>query len=167
MKEYIWKSCSNFLIFRRVSKHWIVLVNLALLAWFWGNQIYLLLPKGGCLYKIYEYCIHFENEGFLVKVIEWSVFLLNLTILCPLKPSNGHETYMDIFRIENWIDSQIFIKIRGLWRYRWLDWYRGVTIKQLKVPGSEVDWNSYDFYLLPTKYILIPILNVISIPQSL
>ena len=32
---------------------------------------------------------------------------------------------------------------------------------------SGVDWDSYDFYSLPIKYILIPILNVIPIPQSL
>ena len=31
---------------------------------------------------------------------------------------------------------------------------------------SGVDWNSYDFYSLPIKYISIPILNVIAIPQS-
>ena len=32
---------------------------------------------------------------------------------------------------------------------------------------SGVDWNSYNLYFLPTKYILLPILNVIPIPQSL
>ena len=138
MKKHIWKSCSNFLIFKRVSKHWIVLGNLALAAWFWGNHIYPFLAKGGCSYTIFEYCNHFDNEGFVVKAIEWSVFLLTLTILCPLKPSNGHENYIEIFRIENWLDSQNFIEVRELWRYWWLDWCRGVTIKQLKVPESQV-----------------------------
>ena len=32
---------------------------------------------------------------------------------------------------------------------------------------SGVDQNSYDFYSLPIRYILLPILNVIPIPQSL
>ena len=47
-----------------------MLGNLALLAQFSGNQIYLFLAKGLCLSKNCEYNIHFANEGFVVKVIE-------------------------------------------------------------------------------------------------
>ena len=47
-----------------------MLGNLALLAQFSGNQIYLFLAKGGYVYKNCEYNTHFANEGFVVKVIE-------------------------------------------------------------------------------------------------
>jgi hypothetical protein len=32
--------------------------------------MYLFLTKGACSYKISEDCIHSDNEGFVVKVIE-------------------------------------------------------------------------------------------------
>ena len=78
----------------------------------------MILSKGGCHYKVSEHCIYSDNEGFVVKVIEESVFLVILTILCPLKPSKSHEIYMEIFTMKNKMNSQIFMEIRGLWRYR-------------------------------------------------
>ena len=62
-----------------------------------------------------------------------------------------------MFRIKKWMDSQNFMEIRGLWRYRWWDWCGGVTIKCPNLLGiSGVDWNSmtFTFCLMNTYWYL-------------
>ena len=80
-----------------------------------------------------------------------------------MKPFNGHEIYIEIFRIKNWRDSQILWKSDGC----------GDIDNEIGVEGhnkatesagiSGVNWNSSDFYSLPSKYIVRPISNASTI----